>query len=100
MRMHSSVQTQRGRSTMRFTLPASMAVLAIGLFARAFTGPIAAQAPPGPVVFDSNLGVRTVVSGLESPVAMAFLGANDFLITEKASGRVSGSSMARSRRPF
>jgi len=86
--MHSSVGTQRRRSTTRFTLLASTAVLAIGLFARSFLGSVAAQAPAGPVVLDSNLRVRTVVAGLQTPVTMAFLGANDFLITEKATGRV------------
>jgi len=86
--MHSSVGTQRGRSAKRFTLLASTAVLAVGLFARFFLGSVAAQAPAGPVVFDSNLRVRTVVSGLQTPVTMAFLGANDFLITEKATGLV------------
>ena len=42
----------------------------------------------GPTVFDPNLAVRTVVSGLEQPVSMAFLGANDMLVLEKASGKV------------
>ena len=49
-------------------------------------GPATAQS--GPVVFDSNLSVRTIVSNLNQPVTMAFLGANDFLITEKATGQV------------
>jgi len=35
-----------------------------------------------------HLGVRTVVSGLDQPTSMAFIGANDFLILEKATGRV------------
>src|SRR4029453_11930622 len=51
-------------------------------------GPPRRAGAAGPVVFDSNLSVRTVVSGLQAPVTMAFLGANDFLITEKATGRV------------
>ena len=37
---------------------------------------------------DPNLKVATVVSGLSQPIAMAFLGENDFLVTEKATGRV------------
>ena len=41
-----------------------------------------------PTVIDSNLAVRTVVVGLEQPTTMAFIGANDFLVLEKASGRV------------
>ena len=47
---------------------------------------LAAQTGPG--VLDQNLSVRTIVSGLESPVTIAFLGPDDFLVTEKQSGRV------------
>ncbi|MBC7932731.1 MAG: PQQ-dependent sugar dehydrogenase, partial [Rubrivivax sp.] len=36
----------------------------------------------------SNLGVRTVVSGLNQPTSMAFIAANDFFVLEKATGRV------------
>jgi glucose/arabinose dehydrogenase len=32
--------------------------------------------------------VRTAVSGLDQPIALVFLGANDLLVTEKATGRV------------
>src|SRR5262245_10848793 len=39
-------------------------------------------------VVDRNLAVRTVVSGLDQPTIMAFLGNNDFLVLEKASGKV------------
>jgi glucose/arabinose dehydrogenase len=42
----------------------------------------------GPSVVDPNLGVRTVVSGLQMPTTMAFLGSNDFLVLEKATGKV------------
>ncbi len=42
----------------------------------------------GPEVVDPNLGVRTAASGLSQPVAMAFIGPNDALVVEKASGRV------------
>lgn len=37
---------------------------------------------------DPALSVATVVSGLSQPIAMAFLGPNDILVTEKASGQV------------
>ena len=37
---------------------------------------------------DTSLGVTTVVSGLNQPIAMAFIGPNDILVTEKASGQV------------
>ncbi len=49
--------------------------------------PVAPQAA-GPSMTVSNLGVRTIVKGLDQPTSMAFLGASDFLILEKASGRV------------
>ena len=32
--------------------------------------------------------MRTVVSGLTQPIGIAFLGENDFLVTEKSTGRV------------
>src|SRR3954447_8763783 len=41
-----------------------------------------------PTVTDPNLQVNTVVTGLNQPTGMAFLGPNDFLILEKASGQV------------
>ncbi|MDT7689469.1 MAG: hypothetical protein QOE46_2228 [Acidobacteriota bacterium] len=36
----------------------------------------------------SSLGVRTVVSGLDQPTSLAFIGADEFFILEKATGRV------------
>src|SRR5439155_9466533 len=56
------------------------AVLAIG-------GGIGAQAP-APAMVDPHLGVRTVVSGLNQPTSIAFLGVNDMLVLEKATGKV------------
>jgi glucose/arabinose dehydrogenase len=44
-----------------------------------------AQAPS---VVDPNLGVRTVIEGLDQPTTMAFLGPNDFFVLEKATGKV------------
>ena len=37
---------------------------------------------------DPALSVSTVISGLSQPISMAFIGPNDFLVTEKASGQV------------
>lgn len=39
-------------------------------------------------MLDPALQVATVTTGLDQPIAMAFLGPNDFFVTEKASGRV------------
>jgi glucose/arabinose dehydrogenase len=50
-------------------------------------GNLVGQAP-GPSLVDPDLSVRTVVSGLIQPTTMAFLGPNDILVLEKASGRV------------
>jgi glucose/sorbosone dehydrogenase len=36
-----------------------------------------------PFIADSNLNTQIVYQGLEEPVSMAFLGPNDFLVTEK-----------------
>ena len=47
----------------------------------------AAQAPL-PSLTDSNLSVRAVITGLEQPTSMAFTGANEFLVLERATGRV------------
>ncbi|HEU4434207.1 MAG TPA: PQQ-dependent sugar dehydrogenase, partial [Pyrinomonadaceae bacterium] len=41
-----------------------------------------------PSMTDPNLTVSTVISGLEQPTSIAFLAANDFLILERATGRV------------
>jgi glucose/arabinose dehydrogenase len=51
----------------------------------------AAQAqtpPPTPEVLDPDLAVRTAVTGLNQPTSMAFIGRDDFLVLEKASGQV------------
>lgn len=57
------------------------AILAIGMG-------LAAGASAVPSLTDPNLVVSTVVSGLVQPTCLAFIGANDFLVLEKASGRV------------
>jgi uncharacterized protein (TIGR03118 family) len=44
--------------------------------------------PIPPTVLDPNLGLRTVVSGLTTPTSMVFLGDNDFLVTEKNTGKI------------
>ncbi len=46
-----------------------------------------AQTPP-PSVIDPALAVRTLVTGLVQPTTMAFIGRNDILVLEKASGKV------------
>jgi len=41
-----------------------------------------------PQMLDPRLGVRTAVAGLNMPIGLAFLGANDMFVIEKDSGRV------------
>ena len=50
--------------------------------------PAGAASAQGPEVLDPNLGVRTAASGLIQPVSMAFIGDDDMLVLEKASGQV------------
>ena len=47
----------------------------------------AAQSPL-PTLTDPNLIVRQVIGGLDQPTSMAFIGPNEFLVLEKATGRV------------
>src|SRR6185503_19303541 len=41
-----------------------------------------------PAVVDSNLAVRTTVTGLAQPTTMAFLNSNELFVLEKGSGKV------------
>ncbi len=63
------------------------AIAAGVLLAAVPTDHIAAQSA-GPTLVDPNLAVKTVVEGLSQPTSMAFLGRSDFLVLEKASGKV------------
>ena len=48
----------------------------------------ATQAMAAPTVVDPNLAVRTAAQGLVTPTSLAFIGPNDMLVLEKATGRV------------
>src|SRR5258705_13692590 len=41
-----------------------------------------------PQLVDQNLAVRAVVTNLNQPTSMAFIGPNEILVLEKASGKV------------
>jgi glucose/arabinose dehydrogenase len=56
--------------------------------ALAAAGPAAAQTAPAPEVLDPDLAVRAAVEGLVEPTSIAFIGNDDFLVLEKASGQV------------
>ena len=59
---------------------------ALPVLVAALGWPAASQSAPE--VLAPNLAVRTAASGLSQPIAVAFLGLNDMLVTEKASGKV------------
>lgn len=72
----------------RVIRPIFAAAILIGVALSVGTGTSTVGAQSGPTVVDPNLAVRSVVSGLEQPSSIAFLGQNDFLVLEKATGRV------------
>ena len=59
-----------------------------GLFGTFTVNPSSLPPPQGPTMVDPNLKVTTVVSGLNQPTSMVFLGPGDFLVLEKATGKV------------
>jgi glucose/arabinose dehydrogenase len=75
----------------RFWWPAAGA-LAVAAAAAVLLGPAAAvpagAQASGPVLTDHNLSVRTAASGLVTPIGIAFLGTNDWLVIEKNTGEV------------
>ena len=71
--------------TRDYVTSAARAVLGVAAGAALVVTPLAANAQ---TLLDPTLSVVTVVSGLSQPISMAFLGPNDFLVTEKASGQV------------
>ena len=74
-----------GRGMRRMRRGLALAVLA----PLAAAGPAAAQTPPpAPEVLDPDLAVRAAAEGLSQPTSMAFIGHDDFLVLEKASGQV------------
>src|SRR6185503_5045565 len=45
-------------------------------------------AAPSPTMLDDNLTVSTVITGLDQPTSLVFIGPGDFLVLEKATGKV------------
>ena len=73
-----------------FTTAARRAVGWAGVVAATLCStPAATRAQqPAPTVYDTNLAVRAVVSGLNQPIGIAFLGPDSYFMVEKASGQV------------
>jgi glucose/arabinose dehydrogenase len=85
------IRTSRNR---RLAIPSACYVIIVGLllmvtafWSNQINQNVAAQSA-APSMTDPNLGVRTTVSGLITPISMAFIGPNDFLIVEKNTGAV------------
>lgn len=70
----------------RATLGVALAVLVAAVVP--VLGAPNAPGQEGPRMLVPDLAVRTVVAGLSAPTSMAFLGPDDLLVLEKASGRV------------
>ena len=54
----------------------------------ASTTTLVQPAAASPSMLDDNLTVSTVISGLDQPTSIAFIAANDFLVLERATGKV------------
>ena len=82
---HRSYDVMKNRKLVRLTIGSKL----VACMTLAVSGHALLNAQPvTPSLVDSNLHLRTVVSGLEQPTSMAFLGDDDILILEKASGKV------------
>jgi aldose sugar dehydrogenase len=62
--------------------------LALAIGAALATAFLPARVQAAPSVVDPNLAVRTAATGLDQPISMAFIGPNDMLVLEKATGKV------------
>jgi glucose/arabinose dehydrogenase len=62
--------------------------LALGLALALLAPPGAIADHGGPHMLDPRLDVRTVVTGLNQPTSLAFLGPDEFFVLEKATGQV------------
>ena len=73
----------RRRTWLRRVCRAAVLIAAFALTVRS-----SAQTGASPEMLAPTLGVRTVVAGLDQPIAIAFIGQNDLLVLEKDTGRV------------
>src|SRR5438093_2848508 len=78
------MQSSPQKTSVMFCARVGAAFLALALVL-----PAIAQLPlVAPSVVDPNLAVRKVAVGLNQPTSMAFIGTNDILVLEKATGKV------------
>jgi aldose sugar dehydrogenase len=66
----------------------TLRLLVLAIAAALATAFVPARAEAAPSVVDPDLAVRTAASGLDQPISIAFLGRNDMLVLEKATGKV------------
>jgi glucose/arabinose dehydrogenase len=76
-----------GVSTQPSTTPSSDAA-GVSPSATTSTPPGSAAPSAKPIMTDASLDVEVAASGLTEPTAMAFLGSDDFFVTEKSTGQV------------
>ena len=74
------------RRTWAVILCVLLVALAIGFDPR--TNKVSRAQTSGPTMLVPNLAIREVVGDLVTPIAMAFIGSNDFFLLEKNTGKV------------
>jgi aldose sugar dehydrogenase len=71
-----------------FWMRACTLIVSISLLMSFTATPFVAAQTEGPTMLHPRLDVRPVISGLTTPITMAFLGENEFLLLEKNTGIV------------
>src|SRR5687767_7899113 len=82
------IRLMKTRARSVFRLPPAVAAISWGGFLMAGLCLLPSARAQTPQLVDHNLNVRAVVTGLSTPTSIAFLGSNDLLVLEKATGRV------------
>ena len=77
-----------GVSTQPSTTPSTDAPGASPSSTASGPAPSSSEPSSAPAMTDASLAVEVAASGLTEPTAMAFLGSNDFFVTEKSTGQV------------
>ena len=77
-----------GKRTRRTRTRWMRRALTLAVMSPLAVAPAAAAQAPAPEVLDPALEVNAAAAGLDQPITMAFLGRDDMLVLEKASGQV------------
>jgi aldose sugar dehydrogenase len=81
-------ESRRRFMSKRAAVRASMAAVAAAAVSVTMLSSTSTAQVSGPVMLHPNLAVRTVASGLVTPISLAFLGSGDMLVLEKNTGKV------------